>query len=165
MGRSLAGWRGWEGHGSWSDPAWIACRECRSILGPVLVNGFISDREEVEECALIKFIDETKLGGPVNILRGRAAIQRERDQLEEWECRNLMKFNTDKCQVLHLWKKKIPHWHRPQVAWSGSSSTGSTWRPGDSEGHRSQQDDLAVMMDNSFLDCTDRIWKQVIVLL
>ena len=49
----------------------------RSILEPVLFNGFVSDLEELEECALIKFADDTKLGGPVNILRGRAAIQRD----------------------------------------------------------------------------------------
>jgi len=42
----------------------------RSILGIVLFNYFISDLEEVEECALIKFADGTKLGGTSQYTQG-----------------------------------------------------------------------------------------------
>lgn len=64
-----------------------------SILELVLFNVLISDLKEVIECTLIKFAVDTKLGGPVNILKGSATIQRELDRLEEWA--NLVKFKEE----------------------------------------------------------------------
>lgn len=38
-----------------------------------------------------KFTDDTKLGGLIDTLRGRADIQRDTDKMEEWFNRSLMK--------------------------------------------------------------------------
>ena len=56
----------------------------RPILGPVLFSIFISDLEGMTQCTLSKFADDTSLGGPVNMLEGRAAFQdrQERDLQE-----------------------------------------------------------------------------------
>lgn len=51
---------------------------------------------------LMKFAVDTKLGGPVNALKGKAAMLMDLDRLEGWTDRNFMKFNKDKCKVLHL---------------------------------------------------------------
>ncbi|PKU27834.1 rna-directed dna polymerase from mobile element jockey-like [Limosa lapponica baueri] len=59
-----------------------------SVLGPVVFNIFVGDRDSGIECTLSKFANDTRLCGMVNMLQGRDDIQRALDRLERGQERN-----------------------------------------------------------------------------
>ena len=74
----------------------------------------------------------TKLGGAVNMLDGRAACQRDLNRLEKWTDRNFGEYNKSKCRFLHL------GWNDPlQPRQAGANCLGSS----------SAEKDLKVQVD------------------
>ncbi|CAM4669521.1 unnamed protein product [Lepidochelys kempii] len=73
-----------------------------SVLGLILFNLFITDVGTKSGNMLIKFADDTKLGGIANLEKDRDIIQEDLDDLVNWSISNRMKFNSEKGKVMHL---------------------------------------------------------------
>ncbi|CAM4576931.1 unnamed protein product [Lepidochelys olivacea] len=74
----------------------------RSVLGPILFNLFIIDLGSKSGSVQIKFADDMKLGGIANSEKDRDIIQEDLDDLVNWSNSNRMKFNSEKCKIMHL---------------------------------------------------------------
>lgn len=79
---------------------------------PVLFNIFIIYPDSGIECILSKISDDTKLGGIVDLLKGRKSSQMDLDKPDTWVKFTLMTFNKVKCWVLHLGHKGPMQWYR-----------------------------------------------------
>ena len=70
-----------------------------SVLGPLLFILFINDLPECVKSTVKIFADDLKL---IANLSDKTEVDNDLKNLEEWERKWLLKFNTSKCKVLHL---------------------------------------------------------------
>ncbi|GAB0182940.1 mitochondrial enolase superfamily member 1 [Grus japonensis] len=154
-----------EGHGfdGWTT-RWIR-NQLDGRTQRVVVNGSMSKWRSLmsgvpqggTECTVSKFADDTKLGGVVDTLEGRDAIQRDRDRLERWARVNRVKFNKAECKVLHMGWCNPKHSNRLGEEWIESSPEGKDLGVLiDEKLNMSQQCVLAAQKISGVLGCIKR---------
>uniref|UniRef100_K7EWP9 Reverse transcriptase domain-containing protein n=1 Tax=Pelodiscus sinensis TaxID=13735 RepID=K7EWP9_PELSI len=95
------------------------------VLGPILFNIFINHLDIGIERTLTKLADDTKLGGVATTLEDRVIIQNDLEKSEKWSEVNRMKFNKDKCKVLHLGRNNQFHKYRQSPTYADPTYVGS----------------------------------------
>ena len=75
-----------------------------SVLGPVLFLIYINDLDQGLVSKLGKFADDSKLCKAISGQQDVSALQCDLTQLERWAEKWQMKFNEEKCVVMHLGK-------------------------------------------------------------
>ena len=74
-----------------------------SVLGGLIFIIYIDDLDEAVKKALIrKFADDTKLAMKIETPEDAAELQRDLDGINRWAEIWEMRFNIDKCKVMHL---------------------------------------------------------------
>ena len=73
-----------------------------SVLGPVLFLIYINDLDTGILSWILKFADDTKLLAQVDSPRERDRLQADLDRLGEWSSKWQMRFNAEKCKIIHM---------------------------------------------------------------
>ena len=79
-----------------------------TVLGPLLFLVYINDLPECVQSQTRLFADDSLLYREINTPDDVIALQHDLNQLQIWEATWLMKFNTDKCELLHITNKRKP---------------------------------------------------------
>ena len=75
-----------------------------SVLGPILFIYYINDLPLSVDCSIKIFADDTKAYFPINSLSDKSILQESINSLVQWSERWQLKFNSDKCKILHIGK-------------------------------------------------------------
>jgi len=80
-----------------------------SVLGPILFLIFINDLDFGMLNSILKFADDTKVYGEVVNQKSREDLQNDLDLLVKWSDEWQMKFNVQKCKVMHIGKNNMEY--------------------------------------------------------
>ena len=73
-----------------------------SVLGPILFIIYVNDIDDGLNSKISKFADDTKIASKVTTTDDRDNLQNDLDRLANWAHKWQMKFNVEKCKVLHI---------------------------------------------------------------
>ena len=72
-----------------------------SVLGPCLFVIYINDIDDAVSSKILKFADDTKITASISSVEERNILQTDLTRLMEWSEAWQMKFNVNKCKVMH----------------------------------------------------------------
>ena len=73
-----------------------------SVLGPYLFVIYINDIDDTVSSKILKFADYTKITASISSVEEQHILQTDITRLMEWSEEWQMKFNENKCKVMHL---------------------------------------------------------------
>uniref|UniRef100_A0A8C3P8K5 Gypsy retrotransposon integrase-like protein 1 n=1 Tax=Chrysemys picta bellii TaxID=8478 RepID=A0A8C3P8K5_CHRPI len=118
-----------------------------SVLRPILFSLFINDLEKGVKSEVAKFADDTKLLKIVKTKADCEELQKDLTKLSDWATKWQMKFNVDKCKVMHIGKNNPNYTHNMMGANLATTN---------------QERDLGVIVDSSlktFTQCAVAVRK------
>jgi Reverse transcriptase (RNA-dependent DNA polymerase) len=80
-------------------PQW---RASGSVINPLLFLPFVQDLPDWIMVSILMFADDTKLWSKISQESDSLALQQALDKLVEWTKLWGMRFNIDKCKVMHV---------------------------------------------------------------
>ena len=80
-----------------------------SVLGPILFLIYINDMLTGISSSGKLFADDSKLFREIRSIADRIALQEDLTKLQEWSQKWLLKFNEEKCKVMHIGRSN-PHY-------------------------------------------------------
>ena len=72
-----------------------------SVLGPLLFILYVNELPEIIQSQCKLFADDTKLFRRISSAKDCEVLQSDLNKLMDWSSKWLLKFNTDKCKVMH----------------------------------------------------------------
>jgi hypothetical protein len=73
-----------------------------SVLGPLLFLIFVNDLPEWIKCNMRMFADDTKIWSKIRVQQDSILLQADLDSLMKWSDEWLLRFNCEKCKVMHV---------------------------------------------------------------
>ena len=77
-----------------------------TVLGPLLFLAYINDMPGTVKSTIRLFADDALVYRNINSIEDSAELQKDLNELQQWEAEWQMEFNPDKCEVLRLTQKK-----------------------------------------------------------
>ena len=72
-----------------------------SVIGPILFLIYINDLPTGIKSKINIFADDTKMASKVDTVEDEEIVNDDLEALQNWTITNGMKFNVDKCSVMH----------------------------------------------------------------
>jgi len=77
-----------------------------SVLGPLLFLIYVNDIPSMVNSSIKLFADDTKIWKVIRSIRDVMVLQEDLVKLDEWADNWLLKFNVEKCKVMHIGKNE-----------------------------------------------------------